>query len=123
MSPIDKVENYNDDYYNYYSKSAVEYALIYYSAPADNTTNIIPTTFIMNNLTIKGFETEFTVGGALYFEGDIYLTLSAILFVDCTSLSGGAIAIKNNKYSTLITECIFENCKAVGKLKLFFSNV
>jgi len=125
MSAIDKVENCDDDDddngYNYddYLQSAsnkVEIKLIYYSA--DNTTNIIPTTFMMNNLKIKGFETEFTVGGALYFQGDIYLTLSAISFVNCTSLSGGAITIKNNNFSTLITECVFENCKAVGKLKL-----
>jgi len=123
MSAIDKVENYNDDYYYYNPKSTVENRLIYYSAPADNTTNIIPTTFMMNNLTIKGFETEFTVGGALYFQGDIYLTLSAILFVDCTSLSGGAIAMKNNNFSTSITECVFENCKAVGKLFFFLQCV
>lgn len=119
MSAIDKVENY--DYYYDDSLSAsnkVENTLIYYNA--DTTTNIILTTFMMNNLTIKGYESEFTVGGALYFQGDIYLTLSAILFVDCTSLSGGAIAIKNNNFSTLITECVFENCKAVGKLNLLF---
>lgn len=121
MSAIVKVENNDYIYYDDFSNEE-EIKLIYYSA--NNTTNIISkTTFMMNNLTIKGFETEFAIGGALYFQGDIYLTLSAIKFVDCTSLSGGAIAMKNNNFSTLITECVFENCRAVGKLKLLFPNV
>jgi len=73
------------------------------------------TQFIMNNLTIKNFKSISNDGGAISLDGDIFVLLSTINFINIrSSHSGGAISVNRNSFSTEIFDCIFDSCSSAG---------
>lgn len=99
-------------------------SLLYYSSGTyskiNSSTTMVVTAVMpklsVSNVTIEGFQSVYSDGGAMSFDGDIDLELSTIVFRDDHSLlSGGAIAVTHNTYRSNIYNCSFINCSASGK--------
>ena len=85
---------------------------INYTAPVVSETST-PPALQMTNLTIFGFGNPLTeLGGALYSDGDLALSIVGVHFVNNTALMGGAIYVTNNSLSTSILSSSFHNCSA-----------
>ena len=86
--------------------------LMNYTAPVVWDTSTSPA-LQMTNMTLFGFGNPLTeLGGALYLDGDLTLSIVGVHFVNSTALMGGAIYLTNNSLSTSILSSSFHNCSA-----------